>query len=98
MAPKKMTSADPCPSTHASAGSSGTSLKPTPQGGSRAKATPALSSTAKGGKNTVKGPGLTIGEEKLLKDLAQKKKKVAEDVAEAKKKGKYPRIERLSLT
>ncbi|KAG1784674.1 uncharacterized protein HD556DRAFT_1314887 [Suillus plorans] len=51
----------------------------------RAKATPTSSLSAKGGKNAVKGPGLTVGEEKLLKDLAQKKK-VAEDAAEAKKK------------
>jgi hypothetical protein len=41
---------------------------------------------------------LTAGEEKHLKDLAQKKEKAAEDAAEVKKKGKYSRIERLSLT
>ncbi|KAG1859309.1 hypothetical protein F4604DRAFT_1930855 [Suillus subluteus] len=92
MAPKKVTSAGPRPATRASTGSSGTRVKPTPQGASRAKAAPASkgkvktsSSSAKGGRNADKGPGLTAAEEKILKDLAVKKKKVAEDAAEAQK-------------
>ncbi|KAG1842730.1 hypothetical protein F4604DRAFT_1597257 [Suillus subluteus] len=92
MAPKKVTSAGPRPATRASTGSSGTRVKPTPQGASRAKAAPASkgkaktsSSSAKGGRNADKGPGLTVAEEKILKDLAVKKKKVAEDAAEAQK-------------
>jgi hypothetical protein len=109
MPAKKKTVAGARPATRSSTstGISGTRAKPIPQAASKAKVTPASkgraivptkAASSSAANKRSKGTGSTAEKEKVLKDLLEKKKKAAQEAADAKKKGECHRFKRLSLT